>query len=721
MQYFFRHIFDSFQIPLTNAVLIFSLMLFIILMSPILLRKIQIPSIIGLIISGILIGPNGFGLIDKVAMDSQGFIKIFQTIGLLYIMFMAGLELDLNQFRNYFGKSLTFGFLTFIIPLGIGYPICLYVLELNPLASLLTASMFSTHTLVAYPIISKLGLSKHSSVAITVGGTILTDTAVLIILAVISNASKGNLNSSFWVSLITSLTLFSIIMFYIIPKIARWFFTKLESEKSSQYIFVLSIVFFSAFLAEMAGVEHIIGAFMAGLALNKLIPHNSILMNRIEFIGNALFIPFFLIYVGMVVDYRVLFNGTWSLIIAAVLTATAIFTKWFAALITQLIFRLSASQRQIIFGLSTAHAAATLAVIMVGYKYGILNIQIVNGTILLILITCMTASFVTEKAGKKLLIEQAEKGDIEDNQTKLRNKHLLLAINELKGNEKLLDFSLMVSDPNVLHPITVVSVLPNDDDADKTIRRSRKHLDEIVSHFSGIENKINSIATIDFNFSSGISRVSKEIVADLIVLNDSKNNNLLKRIVGDDRDHLLDVCDRTIFFCQLDKSSISYEKIILLIPPFGDLEASFPLWTERFFRFAKELSIKISVFSTEAVFERFKKVAIENKLVLNADLKVIESIDDFYLFYDKKSENDLIVFCSARTGSVSYNSEIENIPSKIQKGSPNNDVIVVYPSQGKQENVFTNYDDMQSSPLNKGVETMQKIGKEVGNIFKKDH
>jgi Kef-type K+ transport system membrane component KefB len=326
-------------------------------------------------------------------------------------MFMAGLELDMSQFKKYRVKSFTFGFLTFIIPIALGYPICLFGLGLNPTASILTASMFATHTLVAYPIVSRLGIAKNQVVAVAVGGTILTDTAVLIILAIISSSVDGNLDGAFWLRLITSLTIFTFIMFIIIPKIARWFFSKLDSEKTAHYIFVLSVVFFAAFLAEVAGVEHIIGAFVAGLVLNKLIPHSSALMNRIDFIGNALFIPFFLISVGMVVNYKVLFHGPWALIVAGVLTTFAIFSKWLAAFVTQKIFKMTGVERQVIFGLSTAHAAATLAIIIVGYEKGILNSQIVNGTILLILVTCMVASFVSENAGKKLLIQLAESGE----------------------------------------------------------------------------------------------------------------------------------------------------------------------------------------------------------------------------------------------------------------------------------------------------------------------
>src|SRR5690554_2384652 len=353
----------SFQLPLEDPILIFSLILTIILIAPLLLQRIRIPGIIGLIISGIVIGPYGLNILGESL-----FVDVFSTIGLLYIMFIAGLELDLNEFRINKNKSLLFGFFTFFIPLSIGFPVCHYFLGYDFNASLLISSMFATHTLLTYPIVSKLGVSKNQAVAITVGGTILTDTAVLIILAVIIGSHNGGLTSEFWIKLGISLAVFSAFMFFVIPRIAKWFFRKLESEKHSHYIFVLCVVFLAAFLAEIAGVEPIIGAFVAGLALNKLIPHSSALMNRIEFIGNSLFIPFFLISVGMLVDVSVILSGPMALIVAGTLSVVAIFGKWNAAFFTQLVFKYSAAQRQLIFGLSGAHAAATLAVILVGYN-----------------------------------------------------------------------------------------------------------------------------------------------------------------------------------------------------------------------------------------------------------------------------------------------------------------------------------------------------------------
>jgi len=720
MNYFFAHLLEEIHLPLSNPVLVFSLLLFIILLTPIVLRKMRIPAIIGLIISGVLIGPHGFGLIGADHLKAEGSIKLFSTIGLLYIMFMAGLELDMNEFKKYMRKSLVFGALTFAIPLFLGLPICYYALGLNPTASWLTASMFATHTLVAYPIISKYGLTKNTAVAITIGGTILTDTAVLIILAIISSSSKGDLDMAFWVRLITSLTIFSVIMFAVIPRIARWFFSKLDSEKTSQYIFVLSIVFFAAFLAEVAGVEHIIGAFVAGLVLNRLIPHNSPLMNRVEFIGNALFIPFFLIFVGTVVDYKVLFNGTWALIVAGVLTSFAIFSKYLAALSTQWIFKMSNTERQLIFGLSTSHAAATLAIIMVGFDNHILDVNIVNGTVLLILITCMTASFVTESAGKKMLIEKSEDVELERRDKSLRNQHTLLAINEVKGNEILMDFSVLITDKHGINPISVVAVTPNDHEAEKLIHTSRKAMEEIVKHYSGADTKVNAIATIDYNLSSGIARVSKELFVDLVVLNDSKKTNLIKRIVGDDRDHLLDVCDRTVFFCQLDRPAVSYNRVIVVCPPLAELESSYALWVERILRFAKQCNLRIDLYATQAAFEKWIKITNAVKLTLNQGFFQLEELDDFFLLSERKEPDDLIVFCSARKGAVSCASGLDSFPQKLEKGFPESDSIYIYPAQNLVDKMYVSYEDIDSTPISKGVEAIQKIGKEFGNIFKKN-
>jgi Kef-type K+ transport system membrane component KefB len=394
---FFDTFITQFQLPVANPVLMFAIVLLIILLSPILLRKIRIPAVVGFIIAGIIVSPHGFNVLKK-----NSAIELFSTIGLLYIMFIAGIELDLNDFAKKKHKSLVFGVLTFSIPILIGFPVCYYFLGYSLTTSILTASMFATHTLVAYPIASKYGVSKNEAVAVTVGGTILTDTTVLIILAIVMGSVKGGLDLMFWVRLIISLGIFTMIEFLLVPRIAKWFFNRVQNDKTSHYIFVLLVVFLSAFFAQLAGIEPIVGAFAAGLALNPLVPHTSKLMTQIEFVGNAIFIPFFLISVGMLVDLSVLFRGYHALVIAGALTVVALVGKWLSALITQKIYKYSNAQRGLIFGLSSSHAAATMAIILVGYKANIIDDNILNGTIILILVTCIVASFATEKASVKI-------------------------------------------------------------------------------------------------------------------------------------------------------------------------------------------------------------------------------------------------------------------------------------------------------------------------------
>jgi len=713
---FFNHFIHEFQLPLGNPVLIFSLILLIILLSPILLRKLNIPGIIGLIISGVIIGPYGLNILEK-----NSAVDLFSTIGLLYIMFIAGLDLDMYQFKANRNKSLLFGFFTFIIPLTIGFPVCYYFLEYDFNASLLTASMFATHTLVAYPIVSKLGISKNQAVAITVGGTILTDTAVLIILAVIIGNSEGNLNQDFWIKLGISLAIFSAIMFYIIPKIAEWFFSKLESEKHSHYIFVLAVVFFAAFLAEVAGVEPIIGAFVAGLALNKLIPHSSALMNRIEFIGNSLFIPFFLISVGMIVDISVLTKGPAAIIVAATLTVVALFGKWFAALFTQLVFRYSTAERQLIFGLSSSHAAATLAIILVGYKAEILDENILNGTIILILVTCIVASFATEKAAKKIVIEMDDNPSALKKSNVFSNEHILIPIANIESIEKLLEFSIFIKDKKSANPVSILSVVSNNDEAEINILKARTKLEAFVKQASASEIKVNIITTIDHNRASGIARISREIMADIIVLGWPHRAGLIDKLIGEKVDSILDNTDKTTFICHFEKPLVLHKRIVIIIPPLAEHENGFNQWFTKMAKLAQELSIPILLCCNDTTQIYVDKLINKNKLTTSISHLYFEDWDDFFIIAKVVKPDDLITLVCARKGTASHMNVLENLPSKLENHFEKYSRIVIYPQQFNQHFSTERYEDnITPEPLRKGIEAAQKIGRGIGNIFKKD-
>lgn len=713
MKEVFQSLIHEFQLPLQNPVLVFSLILLIILLSPIVLRRLKIPGIIGLIISGVIIGPHGLNF-----LENNSAIELFSTIGLLYIMFIAGLDLDLNEFKVNRNKSILFGFFTFILPLGIGFPVCYYLLGYDINASFLTASMFATHTLVAYPIVSRFGVTKNQAVAITVGGTILTDTAVLLILAIIMGSHAGTLNGEFWIRLAVSMAIFVAVMFLIIPRVSRWFFRKLESEKHSHYIYVLAVVFFAAFLAEASGVEPIIGAFLAGLALNRLIPHSSALMNRIEFIGNSLFIPFFLISVGMLVDIRVILKGPTAIAVAGALTFVALFGKWIAAFITRLIFRYSRAQGGLIFGLSSAHAAATLAVILVGYKAGILDENILNGTIILILVTCIVASFATEKAAKKIVISEQGMPPVSA-ASLLNGDHILLPIANMVNIEKLLEFAILLRDRRSSHPVSILSVVPNNEEAELNILKAQNELEKFRSMASAAEAQVNVLTAIDHNPASGIARASKEVMADIIILGWPERQGMTDWFTGDRLDSILQYSNRTSMVCHFEKPLATHERIVVMLPPLAELEAGFAFWHSKVQKLGQELSIPIVYFATPGSVEALRNLTGQNHKSLPILHVTIENWEDYLDLRHEMNRGDLLIFLAARNGSVSYNNYMENIAYRVEKHFRDYSRIIVYPYQPDEQRLLEGFEDVSSDAIKASIETVQKVGRGLGRVFRK--
>ncbi|QBQ41562.1 cation:proton antiporter [Sphingobacterium psychroaquaticum] len=712
-----HHISEAFSTPITNPVLVFTVILTIILISPIILRPIKVPGIIGLILFGVLLGPHGLNWlskIDKVTLEGSGVdaIDLFSTIGLLYIMFIAGLELDMNEFKKTKNKSLLFGFFTFIIPIMIGFPVCYYLLNYDFLPSILIASMFATHTLVTYPIVNSYGISKHEAVAITIGGTILTDTAVLIILAVVTGASQGALNQEFWVTLGVSFTIFLFIMFGVIPRIAKWFFQRIEAEKTAHYIFVLAVVFFAAFLSELAGLEPIIGAFVAGLALNKLIPHSSALMNRIEFIGNAIFIPFFLISVGMIVDVSVLTKGPMALIIAGTLTLVAVTGKFLAATATQLVFKYTKNQRNLIFGLSNAHAAATLAIIMVGYEKEIIDENVLNGTIVLILVTCIIASIVTENASKKIVME-GHQHDTHKEHVEEHEERILIPIANLANMEPILDFATLIKSKKSHHPLHILSVVPDNEEAERNTLNARKNLDSMVRYASGSETEVEILTTLDHNIGSGIGRTSKELFADCIILGWPSATSFIEKIVGEKAESILNRTNTNLFMCRLDKPFLSHKSITVFVPPLAESETGFVYWMEKILRLGQELSLPVMYVCGTRTQRAIETLLDQLKSSVPAGFSNYEDWDNIYGLATFSNTDSLLVFVSARYGEVSYRDSLDGLARRVGRYYQNQNLILIFPSRVENQHI-DDYENVQMAPI------FRKISREIGNMFNKE-
>lgn len=706
MREFTETLLHEFQTPFSNSVLIFSLILFIILLAPIILNRFKIPGIIGLILSGMVIGPYGLFLIQK-----NSAVDLFSTIGLLYIMFIAGLELDMNEFNKHKYKSLIFGFFTFLFPIVIGFPVCYYLLDYSFNTSLLIASMFATHTLIAYPIVNRLGIAKNHAVAITVGGTILTDTAVLLILAIISGTASGEATSELWIRLSISIICFAAIVYFLIPRVASWFFRRLEDEKNAHFIFVLLVVFLTAFIAEIAGLEPIIGAFAAGLTLNRLIPHTSSLMNRIEFVGNSLFIPFFLISVGMLIDFRVLTNGPQALIVAFTLTVVALLGKWLAAQLSGRIFKYSKEQRSLIFGLSSAHAAATLAVILVGYNLGIINDHVLNGTIVLILITCVVASFITEKAGKEIVLHM----DNEPEQVVLNSQRVLVPIANPQTMEKLIDFSMVIKNPKDYSPILGLTVVKDDDQAQTRLLQSKKLLEKAIVYAASADQKIEIMSTIDRNITSGIKRIATEKFITDIVAGWSPQKNLADIIFGQTFDKLVKQTTQTIFITRFTMPLNVHKNILLICPYFTEKEPGFYKWLVSILRVSSQLSTGIVLYASPEAEHAIHEFINLNKVAVALDYRGNIDLGEIASLGAKVQPYDMIVLISSREGGISYTPALDVLPKKMSKYFNPNSLVFIYPAT-EVENMISNYEqEITGGLLGKGI----SMFKSASSIFRR--
>ncbi|MGZ8556905.1 MAG: cation:proton antiporter [Chitinophagaceae bacterium] len=702
------------KFPLQGPVPIFTIVLFIILLAPILLRKLRIPSIIGLIIAGMAIGDHGFNIIAK------GSIDLFGKAGLLYIMFLAGLELDMAEFKKNKYKSMVFGFFTFAIPLGLGFLLCQYILHFNFIASLLVSSMFATHTLVAYPLASRMGITKNEAVTITVGGTIITDTAVLLILAVITGSTDGELNQVFWLKLSGSFLLFAFGVLFGFPFIGRWFFKKIKDDQTTHFIFVLAMVFLASWLAELAGIDAIIGAFLAGLALNQLIPHTSPLMNRIEFTGNAIFIPFFLISVGMLVDLRVLLNGYGALMIAGALTAMALATKWLAAFITQKIFGYTDTQRNLIFGLSTSHAAATIAVILIGFNLGLIDENVLNGTIILILVTCMVGSFVTANAGKRMAISEADKLPELINQ----QERLMIPVMDMEKLEGLLDFAIMIKGDTYLLPIDLLSVVQDDAEAKGRVMLNQKKLEGAIKHGAETETRVQVLNRVDLNLSNGVARAVKErLVTDVIMQWDEKSNSttdfFVNTLFGTTAQNIIDSVWETVYICRFQHPVNTARKIVLVLTPNAQYEPGFKRWMKKMVLLSKQAGARLVVCSgpeTKQAFQtEFKKIRYNTEVTYTH----FENTEDFLVLSRSITRDDLIVIVSARKGTLSYHSYMDTIPGKLIRHFADNNFILLYQEQTKVEFLESGVQsgDLSLSPIQEQIDNLNKLGKAVKKIF----
>ncbi len=698
------------SLPLKNPVLQFSLILFIILFAPVLLSRLKIPSLISLIIAGAVIGPHGLNLMLR---DSS--IILFGTVGLLYIMFLAGLEIDVADFRKNSTKSILFGLYTFLISIALGIIVALYILQFSLLSSILIGSIFASHTLILYPVISKLGIAKNKAVNVAIGGTIITDTLALLVLAVVVGISSGELMSGFWIRLVIGVTLFGLVVLLLFPVIARWFFKHFD-DSVLQYLFVLAMVFFSGFLAEAAGVEAIIGAFLGGLALNRLIPRTSPLMNRIKFVGNAIFIPFFLIGVGMLINIQAFFKGYETIKVALVVTLAATVAKYLSAWITQKLFGFSLDQRRLIFGLISAHAALALATVMIGYNMitgytlngtpvRLLDESVLNGTILFILVTCTLATVIGEKGARNIALADAADDAAAKPGQLTAEKRILIHTNDMNTVDELVNLSVTVRSGKTRNGIYAMHVADNSLPDETAEKNAEKILEMATVAASSTDNVLTGLLRYDNDVVNGIAGVIREQKITDLILGVHHKSVLSDSFLGSSSEKILGRSNVTTFIYKPFQPLATIKRTIAVIPEGAENEIGFVLWMQRLINIIKNTGSKLMVYASKQTIAYLKEAYAEN--FPNVEYKVFKEWDDFLVLSSEIKNDDNLIIVMSRKNHPSYQPKMAKIPVYLNRYFQKNSYILIYPVQtGIPEDT---YEDPNLQPLKKPIINIENV------------
>ena len=664
--------------PVTDPTWIFFLVLIIILFAPRILGRLRIPHIIGMILAGVVVGKYGFNILER---DSS--FELFGKVGLYYIMFLAGLEMDMDDFKKNRTKGLVFGMFTFLIPMGLGIWSSMSMLNYGFLTSVLLASMYASHTLIAYPIISRYGLSRQRTVSITIGGTAVTVVLALMVLAVIGGMYKGeDVGGLFWVLLVAKVVLLFGLIIFLMPRISRWFFRTYE-DAVMQFIFVLAMVFLGGGLMELVGMEGILGAFLAGLVLNRFVPHVSPLMNRLEFVGNALFIPYFLIGVGMIIDVRCLFTEGEALKVAVVMTVVATFSKWLAAWITQKIYGMKKVEGSLIFGLSNAQAAATLAAVLIGHGIimengeRLLNDDVLNGTVVMILFTCIISSVVTERAARKMVTQE----NLMEGSEGKEQERILIPVANPETIEGLVGMALMMRHPKQKESLVALSVINDNNTSETKELIGKRNLERTAMIAAAADASVKTVLRYDLNIAQGIIHTQKEYAVTDIVIGLHRKTNLMDSFFGTMTENLLKGTNRQIMIAKLLMPVNTLRRIVVAVPDKAEYEKGFLKWMTQLCRMGKQLGCRVHFFATEDTLKHLRALTEKQEANTFTEFSLLEEWDDLLLLTGQVNYDHLFVVVSSRKGSISYQTSFERLPSQISKYFANNSLLIVYPDQ----------------------------------------
>lgn len=672
--------------PVTDPTLVFFVVLCIILFAPIIMGKLRIPHIIGMVLAGVLVGQYGFNIL--VRDDS---FELFGKVGMYYIMFLAGLEMDMEGLKKDSSQFFIFGILTALIPMAITYPVATVCLNYSPAASLLLSCIMASNTLIAYPIAVRYGLQRHRSVALSVGSTMLALFIALMVLAGVTTSFDADSHWWFWPMFLFKVAAFCIGMILIIPRITRKFLRR-YSDAVMQFIFIMAELFLSAALSEAVGLEGIFGAFLAGLILNRYIPRLSSLMNRIEFTGNAIFIPYFLIGVGMLINLRLLFQGGTIVWTAAAMVAVGMIGKALAAYAACIGFKMPLSSGHMMFGLTSAHAAGGIAMVMVGMRlevspgHPLVDDDMLNGVIIMILFTCIISTLVTERSARQLVIADKAQ-DIKQAETD--DEKILLPVKYPDVAKGLVSMAIMMRNAKLNRGLVALNVVYDDKHRAANQKAGRTLLDNLVKVASAADVKMQTQVRVAANIANGIKYAFKEFDASEIIMGMHIHKEISPKFWGEFAQSLYNGLNRQIIFVRLKQPLNTLRGIQVAVPSRAEFEPGFYRWVERLGRLAGNLECRMVFHGRDEQMELIQNYLRHKHPSVRADYQLMMHWNELPRLAATINDDHLFVVVTSRKGGLSYKTALERLPDEIEKHFSGRSLMLIFPDQYGEREAMT--------------------------------
>lgn len=674
--------------PISDPTLIFLVVLLVILLAPIVMGKLRIPHIIGMVLAGVLLGEHGLNILDR---DNS--FELFGNVGLYYIMFLAALEMDVEGVKKNKYRMLTFGLLTFAIPLALVYVSSVSILRYSVMSSLLLGCIMASNTLVAYPIVSRYGLQRKPSVMLSVGSTMLSLLLALTLLAGIVASYQSDANLSFWLFFALKFAVYCVAMIMLIPRLTRWFLRS-YSDAVMQYVFVMLMMFMSAALSAAVGFEGIFGAFFAGLILNRYIPAVSPLMNRIEFIGNALFIPYFLIGVGMLINLRGLFSGGSILLILFVITVMGTLGKLLAAYVSCIGFRLPLSSGTMMFGLTSAHAAGAIAMVMVGMKIEtapgvyLVDDDLLNGVVLMILFTCVISTLVTEHSAQKITLRDQDVAPVES--ANENDEHMLIPVKYPEYADHLVNLALLMRNKKLNRPLTALNVVYEDENMRANQEKGQRLLEQVSRYAAGSDVAVQTQVRIAVNIANGIKHAFQEFRASEIIIGMHTHTEVSKKFWGQFHQSLVNGLNCQIVMARLMQPLNTLRRIVVAVPSRAQFEPGFYRWLERLSRMAGQLECRIQFHGRDDTLALIRQYVLNRHQQVRAEFVEMTHWNEVPKLAANIAVDHMFVVVAARKGTVSYKNALENLAEEIRQYFSGKTLLIIFPDQyGSQDEDMT--------------------------------